>query len=179
MNKVKKHKIRIYLITGFMVAGKTTSGREAGKLFGFDFIDLDDYIISHENKSINEIFIEKGEEYFRNLETTSFEKLIAKSKEPMIIAAGGGFPLRKENQLLMSKTINIFIDTDFKTIMSRLTLEEKDKRPLIKNLSSNEIKNIYDSRIKIYRETADYIVHDYKELINIISYDKGKYKNEG
>ena len=72
---------------------------------------------SSARKVINEIFIEKGEEYFRNLETTSFEKLIAKSKEPMIIAAGGGFPLRKENQLLMSKTINIFIDTDFKTIM--------------------------------------------------------------
>ena len=58
---------RIFLL-GYMGAGKTTLGRAYAKAMGLDFIDLDWYIEGRYHKSVGQIFAERGEDGFRQLE---------------------------------------------------------------------------------------------------------------
>ncbi len=172
MNKVNSLKSSIFLLTGFMCSGKSYIGNKISKLLNYDFIDLDSYIEFNEKKRIKDIFIQKGEEYFRSLETDYFKKIVNQRDKKLILAVGGGFPLKEENQLLMKKFTTIFIDTDFDTILSRLTKEEKEKRPLLANSNFIETKRLYEKRLPIYRKNANYIITDINEIIKII-YKKG------
>ena len=67
-------KTNIVLI-GFMGAGKTEVGKILAKNKGFNFIDLDCLIEKKEGAAITEIFKQKGENYFRNLETKILKEL--------------------------------------------------------------------------------------------------------
>ena len=88
------------VLIGFMGCGKTTVGEKLAADLSFDFIDTDQYIEEKEAMIINDIFAAKGEEYFRGLETSSLEELIA-CTEKTIVSSGGGLPLRKENAELL------------------------------------------------------------------------------
>lgn len=77
--------MRIYLV-GFMGSGKTKNGKILAAKTGMQFIDLDDLITQHENKSIAEIFAANGEDYFRTLETQIL--LSTQSFENAIISCG-------------------------------------------------------------------------------------------
>ena len=57
----------IYLI-GYMGAGKTTYGKRLARDINYNFIDLDQKIEAEQGKTISEIFAEKGEDGFRQIE---------------------------------------------------------------------------------------------------------------
>ena len=169
MINVNSSKNRIFLLTGFMASGKSFLGRKAADKINCNFVDLDKEIEAQESCSISEIFKEKGEEYFRKIETYCFSNLIKNCNKKLIIAAGGGFPLKDENQILMKKVCVIFIDTEFGIILSRLNNEEKRNRPLLTNKNEDEIKNLYEKRLNVYKSTSDYVVSTETELINLIN----------
>ena len=169
MNKVNSYKNRIFLLTGFMCSGKSFLGRKAANNLDCDFVDLDEQIETQESCSVTEIFKVKGEEYFRNIETLCFAKLVKNCSKTLIIAAGGGFPLKEENQILMKKVIAIFVNTEFDIILSRLNSGEKRNRPLLKNKDENEIKILYETRLNVYKSTVDYMVTNETELITLIN----------
>ena len=169
MNKVNSFKNRIFLLTGFMASGKTYLGRIAADKLGFDFVDLDEQIEKLESCSIPDIFREKGEDYFRTLETKVFSNIFESRETVSIVAAGGGFPLKKENQQLMGKVTVIFIDTEFDIILSRLSDEGKLNRPLLKNKDEVEIKKLYEKRLNVYKSTSDYVVTYETELFTLIN----------
>lgn len=173
MNNVNTTKNRFFVLIGFMAAGKTFLGREVAKFFKCDFVDLDSYIEEKELKSICEIFKQYGEDYFRKLETDLFIELIKAETDLLIVSVGGGFPLKKENQIILKDVTTVFIDTDFKVIENRLNEQEKAKRPLLKSLSNLEIKQLYEKRRKIYYNLADFNIQNYKQLINLIGIKKG------
>ena len=58
----------IYLI-GFMGVGKTSVGKELSKLCKLLFIDIDEKIEASSGLKIKEIFEQKGENFFRKLES--------------------------------------------------------------------------------------------------------------
>ena len=66
--------IRIFL-TGYMGAGKTTLGKAFARELNIPFIDLDWYIEERFHKSIRELFIERGEASFRELERTMLHEV--------------------------------------------------------------------------------------------------------
>ena len=82
------------LIIGMSGSGKTSLGMMLSKKLNMEFVDMDAYIVSMENKSIIEMF-EISEEYFRNAESTC-AKILSKETS-LVIAAGGGIIKRKEN----------------------------------------------------------------------------------
>jgi shikimate kinase len=59
--------VRIFLV-GFMCSGKSTVGKLLADKLGYTFWDIDQVIEEREGKSIEEIFRDEGEEYFRSLE---------------------------------------------------------------------------------------------------------------
>ena len=168
MNKVNSIKRSIFLLTGFMGAGKSYFGKLISNRLSFDYIDLDEYIERKESCSIKDMILLKGEDYFRKIESKHFESIIEQSQNNLIIASGGGLPLRVENQNLMKKVTSIFIDTDFDLILERLNNEEKSKRPLLASLGLEGIKKLYNERFYIYKRTADFTSHDFNEILDFI-----------
>ena len=81
--------IRIFL-TGYMGAGKTTLGKAFARELNIPFIDLDWYIEERLHKSIRELFTERGEASFRELERTMLHEVA--EFENVIISTGRAIP---------------------------------------------------------------------------------------
>ncbi|MGB1248493.1 MAG: shikimate kinase [Chitinophagales bacterium] len=125
----------LFLI-GFMASGKTSIGRKLAKAWQMNFIDLDKAIEESEQMTINQIFETKGEEYFRQLETESLQKL---DVENTIVATGGGTACFHDNIAIMqTKGKVIYIDVPTKILIGRLK-QQKDSRPLVKDLDEKQL----------------------------------------
>ena len=131
------------ILIGFMGSGKDTVAEEISKKTGLSFISMDDYIVLKEKRTINNIFEESGEEYFRKIEKKTLGEI--KNIKNVVLATGGGVVKDKKNRktlLKMGKVIYLYANLD--AVKQRL---EKDKtRPLIKN--KENIFKIYNERMK-------------------------------
>lgn len=84
--------MRPVYLCGFMGCGKSHIGRMLARECTAVFIDLDRYIVDNQKMTIPEIFAQKGEPYFRDLEA----QYIRNFKGRTIVATGGGAILRDE-----------------------------------------------------------------------------------
>ena len=104
--------IRIFLI-GYMGAGKTTLGKAFSREEGLTFVDLDWYIEERFHKTIAQIFAERGEEGFRELERRMLHEV--SEFENVVIATGGGTPCHFDNMEHMNacgETVFLEVDVD-------------------------------------------------------------------
>ena len=121
-----------------MGSGKTLVSKELNILNNFKIFDLDTEISKPNNRSITEIFKEKGEIFFRKTEKEVLEKILSSEKN-IILSLGGGTPCYYNNiDSINEKTISVFLKTNVKTLAQRLS-SEKDKRPLIQNISNEDL----------------------------------------
>ena len=148
--------MKIFLI-GFMGSGKTHWGRLLSQKLNIPFFDLDEQIASHEGEAINEIFSQKGEEYFRLLEKDTLH-IITESHDSFVMACGGGTPCYFNNiEYLNQSGTTVWLNTPVDVLFQRLT-KEKEHRPLIKALSEEQLKSYIIKKFsdrKIYYEQAD------------------------
>ena len=101
---------RIFLI-GYMGAGKTTLGKAFARAMGLAFVDLDWYIEERFHKTIRQIFSERGEDGFRELEKRMLHE--AGDFEDVVISVGGGTPCFFDNMDYMNQTgETVFLDVD-------------------------------------------------------------------
>jgi shikimate kinase len=89
---------KIYLV-GFMGAGKTTVGSQVAALLGWEFTDLDEALSRREGRSLQEIFRDSGEPYFRRIEREMLATLTAIPR--LVVATGGGTYVAEENRRLV------------------------------------------------------------------------------
>ena len=121
-----------------MGSGKTLVSKELNILNNFKIFDLDTEISKQNNRSITEIFKEKGEIFFRKTEKEVLEKILSTEKN-IILSLGGGTPCYYNNiNRINEKTFSVFLKTNVKTLTQRLS-SEKDKRPLIQNISNEDL----------------------------------------
>ena len=121
-----------------MGSGKTLVSKELSILNNLKIFDLDTEISKQNNRSITEIFKEKGEIFFRKTEKEVLEKILSTEKN-IILSLGGGTPCYYNNiDSINEKTISVFLKTNVKTLAQRLS-SEKDKRPLIQNISNEDL----------------------------------------
>lgn len=153
--------MKVFFI-GFMGSGKTYQGRQLSQKLNISFFDLDEQIVSHEGKSINEIFETKGEEYFRLLEKDILH-IIAESHDSFVMACGGGAPCYFNNIEYMNKTgTTVWFNTPVDILFERL-LKEREQRPLLRGLSDNQVRSFIIKKFadrKIYYEQADITIED-------------------
>lgn len=136
---------RIFLI-GFMGSGKNYWGKLWSEKTGVEFVDIDELIEQQQEKTIGEIFAEYGEEHFRNLETIALRSL--GNKKNIIIASGGGTPCFNDNISWMNEHgTSVYLQSSPENILKRL-VNEKEKRPLIKNLQDEELLFYISEKIK-------------------------------
>ena len=90
---------RIFLI-GYMGAGKTTVGKVLSRQLGLSFIDLDHYIEGRYHKTVGQLFAEKGEDAFRDIERRMLREVAA--FEDVLVSTGGGAPCFFDNMEFMN-----------------------------------------------------------------------------
>jgi len=166
--------MKIFLI-GFMGSGKTHWGRRLGAKLNLPFYDLDTVIVEQEQKTVAEIFAEKGEEYFRYQENEMLEKISAEH-ESFILSCGGGTPCFFNNIEFMKKNGKvIWLNTSVDILTQRLH-KERMSRPLISDVVSDEELRRYIvrklSERRMYYQQADVTVGEENtnldELIHIL-----------
>jgi shikimate kinase len=128
--------MRIYLV-GFMGSGKTHWGRRWANTHQWPFYDLDEMIETDEQQSIEAIFEQKGEEYFRMKETMALHTTLAYDRA--IIACGGGTPCFHGNIDWMNEHgFTVYLSATPSLLLEQIMLE-KDKRPLLKKVNEAEL----------------------------------------
>jgi shikimate kinase len=132
--------MRKIILLGYMGCGKSTIAKTLSKVIGIPFVDLDHYIENKVNLTINAIFEQHGEIYFRKLEHQAFVELL-NSSERLIIGLGGGTPCYANNHELLvgENVVSIYLKASIQTLFNRLSLN-KSKRPLIANKNDEEMK---------------------------------------
>ncbi len=145
----------IFLI-GFMGCGKSTVATCLSEKCGLDIAEMDQIIVEREGMPITTIFDQKGEEYFRNLETGLLEEF--QSERNKVISCGGGVPLRKQNVEKMRQSGYIILLTARpETILERI--KEDDSRPLLQGNKNKEfINTMLENRKEQYVSAADFII---------------------
>lgn len=161
---MEKNKKNLIFLTGFMASGKSTVGPHLAKALGYNFIDLDKLIEEKEGKSIEEIFMTNGEQYFRQLETEELSVLASNSHHSVISLGGGTVTREKNRAILKSKGVLIYLNASLNDIFYRVQ-RGKIRRPLL-TISNNPadsytlretIEKLFQQREKFYRE-SDFIV---------------------
>ena len=128
--------IRIFLI-GYMGAGKTTLGKAFARAMGLTFVDLDWYIEERYHKTVSQIFAERGEDGFRELEKRMLHE--ASDFENVVISVGGGTPCFFDNMDYMNQVgETVFLDVDNQVLFRRLKVA-KQQRPLLVNKTDEEL----------------------------------------
>lgn len=147
-NKILRQKQNIVLI-GMPGVGKTTIAKLLKDDLKREFIDTDVLIEQQEKMPIKDIILEKGEKYFREIESKVIKEI--SSKSGVIIATGGGVVLNEENinALKMNGKI-FFVDREIDLIIPT------NDRPLTSN--KEQLKKIYNERYSLYTKYADVIV---------------------
>jgi shikimate kinase len=137
-------------IVGYMGSGKTTLGRLLARATGLEFVDLDRTIVKKAGKEIPEIFVEHGEDLFRDLEHEALREALD-GQTPCIVACGGGVVVRPENRALLQKVTTVFLREDISVLYGRT---RGPGRPL-RASSRGEFEARYAERLPYYREVAD------------------------
>lgn len=153
--------MKIYLI-GFMGSGKTHWGGLLSQKLGIPFFDMDEQVVSHEGKSIVDIFAQNGEEHFRLLEKDILH-IITESHESFVMACGGGSPCYFNNIDYMNNSgTTVWINTPTNVLFQRL-IKEKDHRPLIKDFTDDQLRAYINKKFadrKIYYDQAEITIDE-------------------
>jgi shikimate kinase len=156
----------IYLV-GFMASGKSTVGRTLADQLGWPFVDIDAEIEQQEKQRISGIFMERGENIFRDLETQAIRRRVnlIEAGWPCVVALGGGAFVQTRNwELIQNNGITVWLDCSFEKVNERLCGDStrplatdpaklaklwKDRRPLYARA---------DHRVEVDSDDVDAIV---------------------
>ena len=138
----------IYL-TGFMASGKTTIGRLLADELGWRFVDIDEEIEEEQGISIAEIFDQRGEQEFREIESAAVRKQVRAIEKgrPSVVALGGGaFAQAKIAELLEENGISIWLDCPLPIV--RMRVAQAAHRPLARD--ERQFEQLYQDRRASY-----------------------------
>ena len=142
------------VLCGMPGAGKTSVGEKLAVLSGRTCLDTDGEIVKKYGP-ISDIFEERGEGYFRDLETKEAETL--SDRDGLVITTGGGFVLRDENVAYLKKNGKIFyLRAKKETLVSRVA--GNSDRPLLAGDAQKRIEELMQKRSARYETVADYTV---------------------
>lgn len=130
--------MKIVLI-GYMGCGKSSVGKNLAEQLGIPFMDLDIEIENEYQRSISEIFAEKGEIHFRKIENEILKRIL-EAPGNLVLATGGGTPCYGDAMHLLNQNenvVSIYLKASLKVLVDRL-FQEMEQRPLISHLKTRE-----------------------------------------
>jgi len=156
-------------LTGMMGVGKSTIGKILAKKLNYQFIDTDKLIEAKEGISINLIFKNKSENYFRKIEREiTLQEL--KKKDSVISLGGGAFLSNTVRKRVKKLSTSFWLDVPVDELIKRLK-KNKQRPMLFKKNVAETVKKIYFERKRFYNE-SDFRIKCYsftsKEIANKI-----------
>lgn len=151
------------VLIGMMGCGKSTIGRLLAGELGYDFLDMDTLIEEKESKLIAEIFAQKGEEYFRQVESEVLSEAL--EKDNCVIACGGGVVENYRNIDVLTQAKNVFfLDAKPQILYDRIAGDKS--RP--KLTTPDEFQKLYMSRKIKYSNCTKKIVQADRNPIEVV-----------
>jgi shikimate kinase len=162
MRSTKQVKYTILLV-GFMGSGKSTVGRRLAHRLGGRFVDLDRALAARAGKTVRRVFRERGEAWFRTLETRVLRQELRRARGVTVFAAGGGLPLKAENRALArrARAVVVWLDPSWTVLWKRLRRQRG--RPLLLDEAGHpkperELRHLWNERRSAYRKFARFRV---------------------
>ena len=158
---------KIFLI-GLMGSGKSYWGRHLAMHFRYPFLDLDKGIEIAEQRSVSEIFEADGEDYFREKEGQILRQLNLDYPK-FIMSCGGGTACFFDNMNWMLSTGTVIWLHPPMEILAQRLIMGREKRPLIKNASSEAqiidvLSGLMKNRLEFYEKSHIIIDEAYPTL---------------
>ena len=165
---------RLVCLTGFMGSGKSTVGRLLAAQLAWHFVDLDTEIERHTGLPISQIFDQKGEPVFRDIEHECLARVLGRASERdsrMVLALGGGTFAQPRNTSLLHNVDSpqragiavVWLDCAIELLLQRCVL--MGDRPLFRDEAS--FRRLYEERLPYYRQ-ADYRIESSGESIRVV-----------
>lgn len=162
MTALEARRNLIYL-TGFMGSGKSTIGPILANTIGYEFIDIDRAVERMVGKSVNEIFLESGEDQFRSLERSLVAEI--QHREKLVISLGGGTMVDSDNfKVIANSGIVVYLKSTPEQIYRRV--HHRDDRPVLRHKDGTRltdeqlrarIDDLYQLREPVYAK-ADFTI---------------------
>lgn len=150
------------ILIGMPGSGKTTVSKELQKRLNLPVIDIDEYLVSKFNQSIEDMFT-ISEDYFRERESICCHE-VSKLKGH-IISTGGGVIKRQENiKVLKQNGVIFLLDRDVENIIQDI---ETSTRPLLKE-GKERLYTLYNERYELYKQAADVRIDNNKDMENTL-----------
>lgn len=144
-----RSKMENLVLIGMPSCGKSSLGVGLSKISMRELVDIDEKIVEHCGKSIEEIFSEGGESLFREYETEVLNIFCKESGK--IIVTGGGVVTRGRNYEILHQNSKIYhIERDVKLL-------ETVGRPLSR---ANDLHEMYEIRLPMYEKFRDEVFYN-------------------
>ena len=119
---------RTIALVGLMGVGKSSVGRRLASALNLPFRDADSEVEAAAGRSIADIFIDLGEDAFREGERRVIARLL--DQPPHVLATGGGAFMNEQTRaLIKSKAVSVWLKADLEVLARRVA--RKDTRPLL------------------------------------------------
>jgi shikimate kinase len=142
------------VLVGPMGAGKTTVAAILGEAWDVPVRDTDADIVATTGREISDIFVESGEEAFRELEAAAVAAALA--EHPGVLALGGGAVMRAETRDLLAGVPVVFLRVGLSEAVKRVGLGVG--RPMLLGNVRSRVKALLDERAPIYTSVATHVV---------------------
>jgi shikimate kinase len=139
-----------------MGSGKSTIGKAVASALGLPFRDTDSIIEEREEMPVSQIFIDKGEEYFRTVEKKVLRDELL--NDGSILALGGGAPISVDAQssLKVSSAPVIYLDISLASVAPRIGFNRD--RPLLLHNPRGQWQTLMEVRRPIYESIANVVI---------------------
>jgi len=143
------------VLIGLSGCGKSSFGKRLSRILRLPLLDTDSMIVEAEGRPISDIFAERGEAYFRDLESAACRAV--SETEGAVIATGGGVVLREENMEALARNgLIFFIDRHPSRILRSGSLRD---RPLVQD-DRERLFRLHAERLPLYRRWADLTIRN-------------------
>ena len=154
------------VLVGPMGAGKSTVAGLLGDAWDLPVRDTDADIEATTGREISDIFVESGEDHFRDLEAAAVAAALA--EHDGVLALGGGAVLRPETRELLAGLPVVFLRVGLSDAVKRVGLGVG--RPLLLGNVRARIKALLDERTPVYESVATLTVDtDGKEPAEVVA----------
>ncbi|QIP87450.1 shikimate kinase [Streptomyces sp. Tu 2975] len=144
----------LIVLVGPMGSGKSTVGELLAGRLGVAFRDTDADIVAAEGREISDIFVEDGEDHFRDLERAAVRSALA--EHPGVLALGGGAILDEGTRELLTGLPVAYLSMDVEEAVKRVGLNAA--RPLLAVNPRRQWRELMDARRPLYNEVARVVV---------------------
>ena len=141
------------VLVGPPSAGKTSVGLLLAAELGVPFADTDDLVAAAAGKPVGDIFIEDGEQVFRELERGAVARgLDAVGPEGGVLALGSGAVLDPDVRRMLAGQVIIFLEAGFATVAKRTGMDRP--RVVIPGNPRGRLRAMLEERRPVYAELA-------------------------